>query len=170
LSILIDSGAFAKISGTFNIAPLAARLTSFTLLAFDSNAIQIKNTGKIISFERQRLDIFSLIKKSAAAIFDSGSVYETKEFTFSGGYYKPIKFLSGSTFIFDGFKSISGNIGYSNINFGNFIYKKYITSTDFKLMFFNCSVENLQIDTGNVQIEIMDELIVKKNITIKYIN
>jgi hypothetical protein len=167
LTILIDSGAFAKISGIFDIAPLAARLTSSAILTFDSNAIQIKSTGKITSFEKQRLDIFGLIKKSAAAIFDSGTAYETREYTFTGGYYNPVKFLSGSTFIFDGFKSIFSNIGYSNINFGNFVYKNYITNTDFKLRFYNCNIENLQIDSGNVQIEIMDELIVKKNITIK---
>ncbi len=166
LSIFIDSGAFAKINGNLDIAPIASTITCSMLSGIDSNAIQIKNNGKITSFQNQIVTMFRLINNRKVAIFDSGSVYEEKGITSFNinSYYNPVIFFSGSTFIYNGFDNSSIGHFYSNINF---IYKNKTTSLDYGLIIVDCTFENLLIDSGNIQIKIWDNLTIKKNIIVK---
>lgn len=171
LSIFIGSGSFASIGGALDIAPFALTVTSSMLTAIDSNSIRIKNNGKITSFEKQKMTIFRLLDNTNEVIFDSGAVYEEKELTYFNFNLSnnPFTFLSGSTFIYNGVGFIGDFQGhfYLDLNFSNFIYKNDVVSPNYTLAFVNCTMENLQIDSGNVQVTIRDNLIIKKNIIVK---
>jgi hypothetical protein len=171
LSIFIGPGAFANIGGALDIAPFALTITSSMLTAIDSNSIRIKDNGKITISEKQFISIFRLLDNTKEVIFDSGAVYEEKELTYfnSNISKNPFTFLSGSTFIYNGVGIIRDFTGhyYSDLNFSNFIYKNDVVSPDYTLAFVNCTMENLQIDSGNVQVTVRDNLIIKKNIIVK---
>ncbi len=157
ISIIADTGTYADIFGTITFSDRCR------IYGTDANAIKVKSTGSMLLNNSFQGNVFGAAGAPNIVLFDSGAVFNQYGGTNPFGLPQPasrVTFSLGSNFIYYGTVTPAAN----GRNYPNFIYRSLSTLNLTGAA--ATSFQNIQIDSGQLNINMTGTVNIKGNIVV----
>lgn len=157
ISILADTGTYANIEGMISFSERSR------IYGIDANAIKVKPTGRMLLNSNCIGNVFGQTGTPNIVLFDSGSVISQYGGSNPFGLTQPasrVTFSLGSNFIYYGTTTPAA----SGRNYANFIYRSQSTLSLTGSA--TTSFENIQVDSGQLNINMTGTANIKGNIVV----